>query len=304
MDLKIIFMGSPEFAVPVLEELAAKFTVECVFTQPDRPSGRKRLLKAPPVKKAAFALKLLVYQPEKLKSPEVLEKIKRITPDLIVVTAYGQILRSDVLNLPKYGCLNVHASLLPRWRGASPIYAAILAGDDHTGVTIMKMDEGIDTGMILAHDSLSIESDDTTESLSKKLALSGAKLLVKTIPGYIDGKIRLQKQDESKATYTKQLKKQDGLLLFDQPGDLLERQIRACQPWPGAYFYFNEHPMKVLKARYRLDLSLPAGSRGILEKYPIIGTSRGVLELIQMQPAGKTVMTGDQFLLGVRNWSQ
>lgn len=295
-------MGSSGFAVPVLEELAANFHVESVFTQPDRPSGRKRLLKAPPVKEAAVALNLSVFQPEKLKLPEVLEKIRGIAPDLIVVAAYGQILKSDILHLPKYGCLNVHASLLPKWRGAAPIYAAILAGDERTGVTIMKMDEGIDTGMILAQDALAIENDDTTESMTKKLSNLGAKLLVETIPAYVDGKIQLCEQDDSKATYTHQLKKEDGLLNFDKPGDLLERQIRACQPWPGAYFIFNGRPIKVLKAKHIPESTLPAGSRGTSGRNPAIGTARGVLELIQLQPAGKTVMTGEQFLCGARNW--
>jgi methionyl-tRNA formyltransferase len=302
MNLRIIFMGSPEFAIPILKELASNFTVQCVFTQPDRPSGRNRVLKAPPIKEVATMFGLDIFQPEKLKSPGVIEKVQNLNPDLIVVAAYGQILRPNILNLPKYGCLNVHASLLPRWRGASPIYAVILAGDKTTGATIIKMDDGIDTGAILAQESLIIEENDTLKSLSDKLSLLGAKLVIKTIPDYINGRVQLRNQEADKATYSPQLKKEDGLLNFEKPAEILERQIRACNPWPGAFFDFEGQQIKVLKAKIQAQVFLPIGKREIIGKRPMIGTCDGALEIIELQPASKKKMSGEQFLQGARSW--
>lgn len=295
-------MGSPEFSVPILANLAREFEVVGVVTQPDKPAGRKKILTSPPVKSTADDLGIKVLQPEVLKEPGVFEMMQKFQPDLIVVAAYGQILRSNILNLPKFGCINVHASYLPRWRGASPIYAALLNGDQTSGVSIIRMDAGIDTGDVLVQESMPIQLDDTQDSLSKKLSYLGAEMVVKAIPSYTQGDIIPRPQDESKATYCSQLKKEDGVLDFTKPAEDLERQVRACDPWPGAYFYFGENTVRVLSARVNKEIQLAPGQRGIVNRIPVIGTGRGSLEILELQPAGKASMTGNQFINGVRNW--
>ena len=189
MQLRVVFFGSPEFSLPALEALHARFGLAGVVTQPDRPAGRGRQLTAPPVKVIADDLSIPIIQPEKLKAPEVFDKITSWQPDLIVVAAYGQILHQNILDLPRFGCLNIHPSLLPRWRGASPIPFALLAGDPVTGVTIMKMDAGMDTGAILSQELYSILPEDNAGALHDRLALKGADLLLRTIPGYINGQV-------------------------------------------------------------------------------------------------------------------
>lgn len=300
-ELRIVFMGSPEFALPTLRALAQHYQVCGVVTQPDRPSGRGNRLTPPPVKALAQELGLPIIQPGRMKEPGVFEQIQSWEPDLIVVAAFGQILRQHVLDLPRLGCINVHASLLPRWRGASPIYASVLAGDITTGVTIMKMDAGIDTGDILTQQSMVIQSDDTTETLSNRLADLGAALLIETLPEYIDGRIRPKPQDELIATYAPMLKKEDGLLDFSKPAETLERQVRACQPWPGAYLEWKGELIKVSKAAV-LPQSIAVGSRTIHKKLPVIGTASGGLVLLEVQPPGKRPMSGRDFLNGTRDW--
>src|SRR5512142_279203 len=198
---RVVFMGSPEFATPILRGLAEKFQVVGVATQPDRPAGRGRQLTPPAVKVLAQELGLPLIQPPKLRAPEAMEQLRAWQPDLIVVAAFGQILRKDVLWLPRFGCINVHASLLPRWRGAAPIQAAILAGDEQTGVTIMQMDEGVDTGPTLAQQALPIGPDDTTGSLAGQLSALGEGLLLETLPGYLSGEIKPRPQKSEGATY-------------------------------------------------------------------------------------------------------
>jgi len=300
-ELRIVFMGSPEFALPTLRALAQHNQVCGVVTQPDRPAGRGNRMTPPPVKALALELGLPIIQPGRMKEPGVFEQIQSWEPDLIVVAAFGQILRQHVLDLPRLGCINVHASLLPRWRGASPIYASVLAGDITTGVTIMKMDAGIDTGDILTQQSMVIQSDDTTETLSNRLADLGAALLIETLPEYIDGRIRPKPQDELIATYAPMLKKEDGLLDFSKPAETLERQVRACQPWPGAYLEWKGELIKVSKAAV-LPQSIAVGSRTIHKKLPVIGTASGGLVLLEVQPPGKRPMSGRDFLNGTRDW--
>src|SRR5512137_934584 len=245
---RIIFMGSLDFAVPALRALAQRYPVVGVVTQPDRPAGRGRTLKPPAVKEAALLLGLPVIQPEKLRQPEAMQQLAAWAPDLIVVAAFGQILRLEVLDLPKFGCINIHGSLLPRWRGAAPIQAAILAGDRETGVTMMKMDPGVDTGMILSQSSLPIAPDDTAGTLFARLAPLGANLLLETLPRYISGELQPQPQPAEGITYAPMLKKEAGLLDFTQPAVALERRVRALDPWPGTWFVWNNQPMKVLRA--------------------------------------------------------
>ena len=245
MSNRIVFMGSPEFALPSLKQLTQHYAVVGVVTQPDRASGRGRELKAPPVKTLAQELNIPVIQPQKLREPEAMQQLQAWNPDLIVVAAFGQILRKEVLDLPKYGCINVHASLLPRWRGAAPVNAAILAGDEEIGVTIMKMDVGLDTGPMLSKKSIRLTSDLTTGSALQAMSTLGADLLIETLPGYIDGSITPQPQPEEGMTYAPMLKKEDGLLDFSHPVDELERRVRAMNPWPGAWFEWNGALLKV-----------------------------------------------------------
>lgn len=298
-------MGSPDFALPALRLLAQTYRVVGVVTQPDRASGRGRELKAPPVKLLAQELIIPVIQPERLREPEAMAQLKAWNPDLIVVAAFGQILKKDVLELPQHGCINVHASLLPRWRGAAPINAAILAGDEETGVTIMKMDVGLDTGPMLAKRSLRIKPDDTTGSLIGALSTLGADLLIETLPGYIDGKVTLKPQPEDGVTYAPMLKKEDGRLDFEKPAVELERRIRAMNPWPGAWFEWNGAPLKVLKARTDIlftYMNQTPGNRLVSGNEPVVATSNGFLFLEEVQPPGKKQMSGKSFLAGARNW--
>lgn len=299
---RIVFMGSPDFAVPSLEALAGRYPVVGVVTQPDRPAGRGGSLKPPAVKQAALRLGIAVIQPEKLRQPEAMEQLRAWAPDVIVVVAFGQILRPEVLGLPPFGCINVHGSLLPRWRGAAPIQAAILAGDAETGITIMKMDAGVDTGPILNQRSLPIAPDETGGSLFARMATLGADLLLETLPGYLAGEIQSRPQAEEGVTYAPMLKKEDGLLDFSQPADELERRIRAMYPWPGAFFEWNGMPIKVLRASVRKVKSPGAGDRLTVEGRPALGCGEGILILEEVQPAGKKPMPGKAFLAGARNW--
>jgi methionyl-tRNA formyltransferase len=299
---RIVFMGSPEFAVPSLEALAGQFQLVGVVTQPDRPAGRGGVLKAPAVKQEALRLGLPVIQPEKLRQPEAVESLRAWAPDLIVVAAFGQILRPDVLDLPKFGCINVHGSLLPRWRGAAPIQAALLAGDHETGITIMKMDPGVDTGPMLSQRHIPILPDDTAGSLFKKLAPLGAELLLETLPRYLSGELAPQPQPAEGVTYAPMLKKEAGLLDPAQPAAALERHVRAFDPWPGSWLLWNNAPLKVLRARVHAEKSLGAGRRFVVDGNPAIGTGEESLILEEVQPAGKKAMSGRAFLAGARNW--
>lgn len=301
MSIRIVFMGSPDFALPSLLMLAKYYQVVGVITQPDRASGRGRELKSPPVKSLAHELNIPVVQPEKLR--EAIAQLQEWNPALIVVAAFGQILKRDVLDMPHYGCINVHASLLPRWRGAAPINAAILHGDEETGVTIMQMDAGLDTGPMLAAKSTRIKRDDTAGSVSQALSMLGADLLNETLPDYISGKLIPQPQPKEGATYAPILKKEDGLLDFARPAVELERRVRAMNPWPGAWFEWNGNLLKVLRASVvGREKGLVSGSRFTVEGRPAVQSAEGVLVLDEVQPAGKKVMSSKPFLIGAREW--
>jgi methionyl-tRNA formyltransferase len=308
--VRIVFMGSPDFAVPTLEALCASdggdpgpYNVVGVVTQPDRPAGRGGALKSPAVKEAALRLGLPVIQPEKLRQPEAMVQLQAWAPDLIVVAAFGQILRPAVLDLPRYGCINVHGSRLPRGRGAAPIQAAILAGDEETGITIMKMDAGVDTGPILSQRALPIAVDDSAGTLFAKMAPLGAQLLLETLPRYLSGYLLPQPQPEEGATYAPMLTKEDGRLDFNQPAVSLERCVRAFHPWPGAWFEWNGAPLKVLRASVSEAKSPGAGLRLAIEGCPAVGAGEGILILKEIQPAGKKSMPGKAFLSGAREWN-
>ena len=295
-------MGSPDFAVAALRRLNEHFFVVGVATQPDRRAGRGRKTVSPPVKILADELEIPAIQPRRLRDEDAMDALRRFAPDLIVVAAYGQILRPEVLQLPRYGCINIHGSLLPRWRGAAPIQAAILAGDDETGITIMLMDAGVDTGPMLSRRALPIAADDTAGSLFDKLAPLGADLLIETLPRYLSGEIQPHPQPEEGATYAKMLKKEDGRLDFSQTAEELERRIRAFSPWPGTFFEWKGAPLKVLRAHVDAGKSPGIGSKLKVAGVPAIGTSEGILVLDQVQPAGKKPMSGKSFLAGGRKW--
>lgn len=303
MAARIVFMGSPEFSLPILENLSNNYPVVGVITQPDRPAGRGRALLPPPVKVKALELGIPVIQPEKLRDPNAFQTLIRWMPEVIVVAAYGQILRQNVLDLPPAGCINVHASLLPRWRGASPIQFSILEGDERTGVTIMRMDAGLDTGPVLAKTSIPIQPDDTAGTLSSKLAGQGAALLLETLPGYLSGTISPCAQDELQATYARLLRKEDGLLDFSLPAEQLARKVRAFNPWPGAYLVWRGQPLKVLRAHVdKPSRKAVPGKLYMYGKKPYVDTVEGALALDEVQPSGKKAMSGEVFLNGAKDW--
>ncbi len=298
-----MFMGTPDFAVPSLQCLADNFDLVGVISQPDRPAGRGRKLESPPIKLQAELLGLEIFQPHDPNSEDSLGLVSAWKPDLICVAAYGQILRTELLNLPGFGCLNVHASLLPRWRGASPISAAILSGDPETGISIMRMDQGLDSGPILSQISTRIDDDENAGSLSERLAGLGADLLVKTIPDYVQGRIDPIPQDPDLATYAGLIKKPAGLLDFNSPAEELARKVRAYTPWPGCYCSWKSKRLLVHQVRAAGVSSPGSGVFLIHGKLPAIGTSSGVLILEEIQLAGKKPLSGEEFLRGNPGWS-
>lgn len=301
---RVVFMGSPSFAVPALEALARHYPVVGVVTQPDRPAGRGSHLRPPAVKVAAEAIGLPVFQPEKVALPNALERLRAWAPDVIIVAAFGQILPPALLALPPYGCLNIHASLLPRWRGAAPIAAAILAGDTVTGITLMQMDEGVDTGPILAQREEIIRPDDTTGSLTERLSRVAADLLMEVLPKYLRGEVRPVPQPAEGVSYCRPLKKQDGRLDWTRPAAELERRVRAVTPWPGAFTFWGGQMLKVLRAAVYSEWSgsEPPGTVMLTTEGVVVATGQGALRLLEVQMAGKNPLPIDAFLRGRRNF--
>ena len=301
--IRTVFMGTPDFAAPSLQALLdhPTFDVVGVITQPDRRAGRGRKMKFSPVKETALAAGVAVLQPHRLRQPEAFAELAALEPDLIVVAAYGQILRPNVLALPTFGCINVHASLLPRWRGASPINAAILAGDPMTGSTIMRMDEGMDTGPILAQAAEAIRPDDTSGSLHDRLAQQGAALLISTLPCYLDGKLEPRPQDDNGATTCRLLKKEHARIDWTQSAEHIERMVRAYDPWPGAFTTWSGQNLKIGAARVAAQIAggdAEPGQVVIRDDDVAVGTGSGFLALEQVQLAGKKMMRIKDFLRG------
>jgi methionyl-tRNA formyltransferase len=281
-----------------------KYSIVGVVTQPDKPAGRGKVLSPPPVKVLAASLGCEIIQPFRLREPENFEILKKWDPDVIIVAAYGQILRQNILELPRFGCINVHGSLLPRWRGAAPIQYAILAGDVETGITIMKMDTGIDTGPMLASRTETISEEDDSVSLTAKMADTGAELLLDTIPSILDGSCPVDPQPEEGATYAPMLKKEDGRLDFQQSAAEIALRVRALYPWPGTFLLFEDQPLKILKARTVDGTGKSVGTRLVVNGFPAVVCKHGVLVLDEVQPAGKKSMSGKVFLNGARSWGK
>jgi methionyl-tRNA formyltransferase len=258
-------------------------------------------LTAPPVKIAAMKLGLPVFQPVKLNTPENFGQLVNLSPDFIVVAAYGKILRQNVLDLPRYGCINVHASYLPHWRGASPIQAAILHGDETTGVSIMVMDAGVDTGPILAQQVVKIAPQEDAVSLSQKLSIVGGTMLIQTLPRYLVGDIQPVPQTDEGATYATMIRKEDGILDFHQPAAVLERKVRAFIEWPGASMTIDNELLKIREARVIAGEGEP-GTRCVIDHYPGVNTPEGRLMLLEVKPSSKNWMSGADYLRGARNW--
>lgn len=302
--MRIVFMGTPAFAVPSLRVLAAQFQVVGVVTQPDAPSGRGRELTPSAVKRAALGMGLPVLQPPSLKDPAALAELTALRPDLIAVAAFGQILRRAVLDLPPLGCLNVHASLLPRWRGASPVPAAIAAGDPMTGVTIMKMDAGLDTGPIVSQQSMPIFDDDTTGTLLERLAVAGAALLAETLPAWERGALRAEPQEASQATTCGLIRKDDGRMDWNRPAAALERHARAMMPWPGAWTTWEGRMVRILKARPTAAVVSGAPGTVVALGKTAVGVvcGEGALELVDAQLEAKRPMGAADLARGQRGF--
>lgn len=304
MAQRIMFMGTPSFAVPCLQALVGHYEIVAVVTQPDRPARRGRRIVASAVKKAALAYDLPLMQPESLRQEEVIAEIRELQPQVIVVAAYGQILRPQVLSIPPSGVINVHPSLLPKYRGASPIAGALLAGEEKTGVTIMLMDEGMDTGPILAQISIKIRPEDTTSSLVERLARMGADLLLETLPRWLEGQIKPQPQDNARATYTKPIAKKDGLIDWSLPAVEIWGRVRAFDPWPGAHTWWRGKLFKVLASRPLPEWAGKGKPGQVLDLSAgvAVATGQGALLLQEVQLAGRRAIGIQDFVRGQRDF--
>ena len=300
--MNVIFMGTPDFAVPVLEALlqSDRHTVTAVVTQPDKARGRSGRLTFTPVKEVAVRHGVEVYTPKRVKDAEFVEILRGIPCDVIVVVAFGQILSKEILELPEYGCINVHGSLLPRWRGAAPIQWAILEGDKKTGVTTMQMDEGIDTGDMLLKKELLISAEDTGENLFEKLSKLGGPLLLETLALAEQGKLAPEKQKDEEGTYAGMLTKEMGELDFSMEAERLERYVRGLNSWPGAYTFFHGKRLKIWRAAaVSEDTKEACGTVVRVEKDGFcVQTGKGLLKLLEVQPEGKKRMSTADFMRG------
>jgi methionyl-tRNA formyltransferase len=298
--LKVVFMGTPEFAVPALKRIHAEHTVLAVYSQPDRPVGRGLEVRHSAVKKAALELSLPVRQPEKLTLPGEFEALSAVKPDVIVVVAYGQILKKNVLELPRLGCVNIHSSLLPRWRGAAPIQWAILGGDRESGVTTMHLVEKLDAGDVLLQRKTPISTLDTAGTLHDRLATMGADLISETLKGLEGATLKGQKQDESGVTYASKLTKEMEWLDSGLAAEQLELRIRALNPWPGTSVWIGGKRLKVKKATLRADLSGTQGELYERSGMLLLATTKGCLELQVVQWDGKKEVDAGGFLNGLK----
>ena len=301
--MKVVFMGTPDFAVGTLEAIVgAGHEVAAVVTQPDKPKGRGGVMAMSPVKECALRHGLTVLQPLKARNPEFIDEIRAINPDVIVVVAFGQIIPSEIIHMPKFGCINVHASLLPKYRGASPIQWTVLDGCEYSGVTTMLMDEGIDTGDILETATVKLDERETGGSLFDRLSLVGAKLLVETLDKAEAGQLHLVKQDDSQSSYVRMIDKSFGLMDFTQPVEVLERRVRALNPWPSAFTHMDEKLLKIWDATVIQDNNVKAGDYGKVKTDGktcfMVACDGGYLSVNELQLEGKKRMKVEDFLRG------
>lgn len=311
--MKIVFMGTPDFASTILEALIdAGHEITAVYTQPDKPQGRSSELIASPVKKCALAHNIAVYQPEKIKAPEEVERLKTIPADIFVVAAFGQFLSEEILNIPKFNCVNVHGSLLPKLRGAAPIQRCIVNEDDVTGVTVMRMAKGMDSGDMISKVEVKIADDETEESLYEKLAVAGAKLIVDTLPSIENGTAVYTVQDESLVTFAPSIKKEEGKLDFNKTSHAISCQVRGFHLWPGTFTYKEGKLLKVYgvsilcadSEEYRnisaVATDFTPGSVVVTKKDVYVKTADGFVKLIEVQPEGKKRMPAIDYARGAR----
>lgn len=310
--MRVIFMGTPDFAVPTLQQLVdSEYSVVGVVCQPDRPSGRGKKIRFGPVKSFALDQNIPVIQPDKMKDPTFLETLRSWNPDVIVVAAFGRILPQVILDLPPKGCLNVHGSLLPKYRGAAPIQWAVINGDPVTGVTIMLIDAGLDTGAILEQAQMPISPEDTAGDVARRMAEMGGALLVSILQGWMAGTVAAQSQNESEATLAPMLTKEDGLLDWSQSATTLASRLRGLSPWPGAHTFVDGERWGIWKARVEEDQGSDAlsprekfvvpGTILEISKHAIhVQTGQGVLSLIEIQPANKKRMAVADYVAGHR----
>ena len=301
--MKVVFMGTPDFAVGALESIIkAGHEVTAVVTQPDKPKGRGKEVQISPVKACALAHNLPVFQPVKIRTEESVAELKTYEADIFVVAAFGQILSKEILDMPRFGCVNIHASLLPKYRGAAPIQWAVIDGEEETGVTIQQMNEGVDTGDILSREIIKLDKKETGASLFDRLAVCGAELIVRTLEDIEKGLIVPEKQDESKATHAKKLHKEIGRLDFSQDAVVLERKIRGLNSWPSAYTHFKGKTLKIWDADVVDKNSMSIKSYGevceVTKGSFSIQTGNGLLKINEVQLEGKKRMEVSAFLLG------
>jgi methionyl-tRNA formyltransferase len=296
--MRIVFIGTGEIGVPTLRALLnSEHEVVAVVTQPDKRAGRKQRIESPPIKKKIAKTRIPILQPGRIKDQKATGEIRDFAPDVVVVVAYGQILPRDVLEIPRLACLNLHASLLPRWRGAAPIQAAIAAGDCETGITVMYMDEGLDTGDILLQRSFEILPNDTGGSLHDRLAQIAPQALLESLRLIAAGKAPRIAQDNGHATYAPKLKREHGLIDWSESAETIERKIRAYNPWPGAFMKLDRQNLKVFSASV-VDLNGQPGDLLRSDKDLIVATGKGALSLAEVQLEGKRRMTAAEFLRG------
>ncbi|SEF53517.1 methionyl-tRNA formyltransferase [Eubacterium ruminantium] len=299
-DIKILYMGTPEFAVNALKSIIdAGYNVIGCYTQPDKSQGRSKKLVPSPVKEAALEAGIPVFQPVKLREEENVSAIREMNPDIIVVAAYGQILPKSILDIPKYGCVNIHASLLPKYRGAAPIEWSVINGEKETGVTTMFMAEGLDTGDIIEKSVTAIGEKETAEELRKRLAEMGAELIISTISKLISGEVDRTPQDDSKSNYAVRLSKEMGRVNWALPAENIERLIRGLQPWPVVYTELNQKSLKIYEADVVNDINgTPGEIVEVGKKYFTVACGKGGLKILKVQPEGKKMMDTVAFLNG------
>jgi len=300
--MKLVYMGTPQFAVLPLQALSnAGHEILAAVSRIDRPAGRGMALAMPAVKRAALEKGLLVYQPKRVREPEFIETLRTLGPDAIIVAAYGQILPKEILDLPKHGCLNIHASLLPRYRGAAPINWAVVRGETETGITLMRMDEGLDTGAVLLQERLPIGPKDTAGTLTQALSELGARLIVAALPLIASGKLAPAAQDNSQATVAPLLKKEDGRINWERSALEIHNMVRGMSPWPGAYTFLDNKRIKLIATEAAAGSEAP-GSLIERDKNTLeAGTGSGMLRILTLQPEGKKPMTAGDFMRGQRD---